>query len=105
LKRQKKKGGKLLVDLAELAKTAISPVLRKFPFCFSFRVASEVTRPGVQVHTGNFHVQMQANASSNRRTGSKLFRVSWFRIRDSLLNLRVHSFANSYEWPPEREGA
>jgi hypothetical protein len=29
LKRQKKKGGKLLVDLVKLAKLAISPVLGK----------------------------------------------------------------------------
>jgi len=29
LKRQKKKGGKLLVDLVKLAKIAISPVLGK----------------------------------------------------------------------------
>ena len=29
LKRQRKKGGKLLVDLVKLAKIAISPVLRK----------------------------------------------------------------------------
>jgi hypothetical protein len=44
LKRQKKKGGKLLVDLVKLAKIAISPVLGKglaefevaFPFCFFF---------------------------------------------------------------------
>src|SRR6266853_4964132 len=44
LKRQKKKGGKLPVDLVKLAKIAISPVLGKglaefevaFPFCFSF---------------------------------------------------------------------
>jgi hypothetical protein len=43
LKRQKKKGGKLPVDLVKLAKIAISPVLGKglaefevaFPFCFS----------------------------------------------------------------------
>jgi hypothetical protein len=31
LKGQKKKGGKLLVDLVELAKIAISPVLEKGP--------------------------------------------------------------------------
>jgi hypothetical protein len=44
LKRQKEKGGELLVDLVKLAKIAISPVLGKglaefevaFPFCFSF---------------------------------------------------------------------
>src|ERR1700730_16065321 len=44
LKGQKKKGGKLSVDLVKLAKIAISPVLGKglaefevaFPFCFSF---------------------------------------------------------------------
>jgi hypothetical protein len=50
LKRQKKKGGKLLVDLVELAKIAISPVLGKglaefevaFPFCF-FQVVSQLT--------------------------------------------------------------
>ena len=42
MKRQKKTGGKLLVDLVKLAKIAISPVLGKglaefevaFPFCF-----------------------------------------------------------------------
>jgi hypothetical protein len=59
LKRQKKKGGKLPVDLVKLAKIAISPVLGKglaefevaFPFCFSFSSSFTIdnfpgSRPG-----------------------------------------------------------
>jgi hypothetical protein len=50
LKRQKKKGGKLLVDLVKLAEIAISPVLGKglaefevaFPFCFFFSGSSTI---------------------------------------------------------------
>jgi len=35
----------------------------------------------------------------------KSFRISWLGIRDSLLNLRMHGFANNYRWLPEPEGA
>jgi len=34
----------------------------------------------------------------------KAFRISWLGIRDSLLNLRIHGFANN-GWLPEPEGA
>jgi hypothetical protein len=46
LKRQKKKGGKLLVDLVKLVEIAISPVLRKdlAEFEVAFTIQSLILR-------------------------------------------------------------
>jgi hypothetical protein len=41
-----RKGGKLPVDLVKMAKNAISPVLRLFPFCSFLRVVHRTQEIG-----------------------------------------------------------
>jgi DNA-binding transcriptional LysR family regulator len=86
IEKQKKKAGKLPVDLVKSAKIAISPVLRLFPFCFSF------SRCFRSVAAGRIDTALSAEEAPPALESEVLFNLDFVCLVGSAQRVRARRF-------------